>query len=139
MPFPLIPLIIAGVSAVMQAQGGRKDAALLEAQGKAASDQSRADSEQLSRDYRQLVGTQAAAMAENGGGYGGSNLKLISQGEALANLDRLKILYHGELSRRGLESSADSTLSRAYIGAGTSLLSAGSSAYTRGKTMPGGY
>jgi hypothetical protein len=125
------------LGAGFQAQGGQIDAMLLKQQAKTSRAQGVSDADALSRDYRQLVGTQAAAMAEAGGTYTGSNAKLLSQSETLANLDRLKILYRGELRARGLEIGAEQTLRDAYIGAGTGLLSMGSSSYTRGKTMPG--
>ncbi len=137
MPFPLIPLIIAGISAAGQAQGGQQDKALLRLQGKVARQQAGADADALSREARQLIGRQAATMAQAGGTYDGSNAKVLAQTETLANLDRLNILYHGDLRRKGLNVEGEAVLRKAYVGAGTSLLSSFSGGFTAGKTLPG--
>lgn len=137
MPFPLIPLIIAGASAAMQAQGGQKDRRTLQAQGKVARATAGADADAISREYRQLAGRQAAAMAQAGGSYDGSNAKILAQSESLAFLDRLQTLYKGNVRKLGLDVEGDDVRTRAYAGAGTSLLSAFSGGYTAGKTMPG--
>lgn len=138
MPAPLMGLITGLVSAGFQAQGGQIDAGLLKQQARTARQQSIADADSASRDLRQLLGSQAAAMAQNGGDYSGSNAKILMQSEVLGNLDRLKTLYRGELQARGKEIDAKQTLRDAYIGAGTSLLSMGSKGYT-GSRIPGGY
>lgn len=122
MGMPLIGLITSGVSAALQAQQGQIDAGLLRQQAKTSRQQGVADADSLSRDLRQLLGSQAASMAQAGGSYTGSNAKLISQSETLGNLDRLKTLYRGELRARELEIDAKQTLRKAYIGAGTQLM-----------------
>jgi hypothetical protein len=126
MAVPLIPLIMGLVSAQQQAAGAREDAAVLRQEGNTAFSQSVQDADAVARETRQLLGKQAAGIAENGGGYGGTNAKLLSQSETLANLDRLKILYEGSMRRSGLRSQARTTLARGYMGAATSLLNGAS-------------
>jgi hypothetical protein len=137
MPFPLIPLILAGASAASQAQGGRQDAGMLRLQGRVARSQAKAEGDVIGRDLRQIMGSQAASIAQNGGGYGGTNSRLLQQTEVLGNLDRLKALYRGNLRAKGLSVAADATMAKAYQGAATTLLSAGSKGYSSANSVPG--
>ena len=132
----LIPLILQGVGMAQGAQQGAANKAILKQQGKAASNQSIADASAILREYRQIAGTQAAAIAQNGGGYGGSNAKVIQQSETAAMLDVLNTLYHGETRRRGLNVEGASVANRARTLAGTQALMGLSGAFTQSKTIP---
>jgi hypothetical protein len=141
MAFPLLamlPLIAQGIGMAGQAGQGRQDAAMLKAQGKSASQQGVADADAISREYRQIAGRQAAAMAEGGGSYEGSNAKILAQSETLAMLDRLNTLYHGELRRKGYATESSATNTRTSLLAGAQLLSMASNSFAQGKTMPMG-
>ncbi len=117
-------LAIAGVGAANTMAEGRRGKAILYQQGETAFDQAVQDSDAIGRQYRQLAGTQAAAMAQNGGAYEGSNLKLLHQSETLAFLDRLNVLYHGELTKLGLEVEGDAVLSNAMLSSMSQLTGA---------------
>ena len=135
----LIPLIMQGVGMAQQGAAGAQNKAILKQQGKVAANQATQDSYAIARQYRQLAGRQAAAMAQNGGAYEGSNLKLLHQSEALAFLDQLSIRYEGELRRKGLITEGNSVGRNSQMLAGTQLLSTLSSVFAQGKTMPTGY
>lgn len=137
--FAAIPLIMQGIGMAQGAQAGQRDKALLKQQGKVASRGSVADAEAMLRDYRQLIGTQAATIAQGGGAYGGSAVKLMEQSETLANLDRLKTLYSGELERGGLVAQGSAVGRRSQMLAGTQLLTTGSRLFNQSKAIPQGY
>lgn len=101
--------------AYLNYKGTKRDARLLRAQARAAGQQSVQDADAISREYRQIAGRQAAAMAQSGGGYEGSNAKLLHQSESLAYLDRLNTLYHGTMRRMGINAEAKATRRRANI------------------------
>ena len=61
--------------------------------------------EQVRRDARQTLGEQAAAVAESGTGFGGSNRDLMEQDSAKAALDALNARYEGKLNRRNQQNS----------------------------------
>lgn len=110
-------LILQGIGMVHGIADGRRQKALLEQQGEVAHAQSVATADAIGREYRQIAGRQAAAMAENGGAYEGSNLKLLHQSESVAFLDRLYTLYHGEMKKLGLEVEGETALNNAFLSA----------------------
>ena|SRR5688572_1224595 len=129
-----IPWIVQGAGMLMGGMQGKQDARLLRAQGRIAGQQSIADADAISREYRQLAGRQAAAIAQSGGSYEGSAAKVLHQSESLAYLDRLNVLYHGALRRKGLASEGSAVAGRTSAGTALGLLSLGSSALTQAKT-----
>lgn len=78
----------------------------LRQQARSASNQALRDEEAQRREARQVLGEQAAAMAQAGGGYGGTNEKLLTQSATLAELDALNIRYGGFMRRSGLLAEA---------------------------------
>jgi hypothetical protein len=130
----LLPLIMQGVGMAGDAANSRKSAAMQKLQGKAARRQAGVDAEAMSRDARQLLGRQAATIAQGGGAYEGTNARVMAQSEADANLDRLTTLYKGDLRKLGLEVDSDATMARA----GTRALSSLSDMFGSAKRMPGG-
>jgi hypothetical protein len=112
---------IQGVGASNTMAEGRRSKAMLEQQGKVTYEQAVQSADAIGREYRQIAGRQAAAMAENGGAYEGSNLKLLHQSESVAFLDRLYTLYHGEMNKLGLEVEGQTALTNAFLSATRSL------------------
>lgn len=64
--------------------------------------QTSAREEQQRRESRQLLGTQRAAIAQSGVGFGGSSADIMRQSAASAELDALNIRYAGDLERMGI-------------------------------------
>lgn len=58
--------------------------------------------EQQRRESRQLLGSQRAAVAQSGVGFGGSSDAIMRQSSAAAELDALNIRYAGDLERMGI-------------------------------------
>lgn len=116
-----VGFIFQGIGAANTMAEGRRSKAMLEQQGRVAHAQSVAMSDAIGREYRQIAGRQAAAMAENGGAYEGSNLKLLHQSESVAFLDRLYTLYHGEMNKLGLEVEGQAALTNAFISTASSV------------------
>lgn len=133
-----LDLIIKGIGMVMGVAEGRRNRLLLRQQAKTTRAQAGADADSISREYRQIAGRQAAAIAENGGGYEGSNAKVLHQSETLAFLDRLNKLYHGNLEAIGLEEAGETALRQSLMAGTQQLGSTGSGLYTSGKTTPQG-
>lgn len=67
-----------------------------------AGQQASAREEQQRRESRNILGTQRAAIAQSGVGFGGSSADIIRQSETSAELDALNIRYAGVLERMGL-------------------------------------
>lgn len=131
-------LALQALGMLQQNQNGQADARLLRAQGRTAQQQSVADADAISREYRQLAGRQAVAIAQGGGAYEGSAAKVLHQSESLAFLDRLNTLYHGGLRGIGLAAEARSTSRRSTANTAAGLASLGSDFYTYNKTQPQG-
>lgn len=98
--------------AFMKDRDAQKNARLLRAQGRVAQEQAQRDADAISREYRQIAGRQAAAIAQGGGGYEGSAAKLIHQSETLAFLDRLNTIYHGTMRNQAFRSEANAVKRR---------------------------
>lgn len=62
--------------------------------------------EMVRRSARRALGAQRAAMAESGTGFDGSNLSLMRESTASAELDALNVRYAGALERAGLLNTA---------------------------------
>lgn len=58
--------------------------------------------DQQRRESRMLLGTQRAAIAQSGVGFGGSSADIIRRSTANAELDALNIRYAGDLERMGI-------------------------------------
>jgi hypothetical protein len=95
------------------------------AEGRAALAQGYADEEAQRRMARQLLGEQAASIAQNGGSVGSEGL--IRQSGANAELDALNIRYGARMKALGFLSSAAMAKSQTkgpgvYLRAGGALL-----------------
>jgi hypothetical protein len=88
-----LPFIASGLKAKSQLDQGKdaKRSAFMSAA--AASAQGYADEAMQRRSARQLMGEQAAAMAQAGGGAGGTNAGVIEQSAINAEMDALNIRY----------------------------------------------
>lgn len=98
----------------------------LRMQGEMAARDAFANEEAQRRDASQLAGAQAAAMAQAGGGAGGTNELVARQSAVLAELDALNIRYSGLTKRAASLSEARATKREGAFLAGAQLL-AGSS------------
>lgn len=110
--------VVAVVGTLIQ---GRQQAAEMRQQGKIeqykanvaaanaenAGRQASAEQERSRRASRQALGAQRAGIAQSGTAFTGSNLDIIRQDTAEAELDALNIQYAGELDRRGLLNEAE--------------------------------
>jgi len=117
------------ISGVQAKHAADQNAALMEQQGRIAQAQAFRDEETQRRQARQMLGTQAAAIAESGGGMGGTSAKLIEQSAANAELDALNIRYAGILKGKGLMAAGanqkelgGNALTQSYFLAGSNLL-----------------
>lgn len=70
-------------------------------------DQSAMRQEAMRRQSDQMLGAQAAAIAESGTGMGGSNGLIAAQDAALAELDALTERYEGRLKMAEYDNQAD--------------------------------
>lgn len=110
-------------------QGAKQNAADLEAQARTASQQGLADEEAQRRAARAELGKQAAALAQAGGGYGGTVAGVMADSHANAEIDALNIRYRGLNKAYTLRTQARRELQAAGPTAGAQLLSAATSAY----------
>lgn len=122
-----------------QAMANKRNAKIMEMNAQATSAQAAQAEDAQRRKARQIGGMQRAAISESGTGDGGTNALLVEQSGRNAELDALNIRYEGELKRRGLlneagneryaakvnKMNAGQSRMAGYMGAGTSLLSAG--------------
>lgn len=151
-----LPFLIGGVAAMgslmkgigeaqqlsAQADAAKYNAAVLRQQSDQALRTSAAEEATQRRQAEQVLGTQRAAIAESGLGFGGSAADVMRESRIEAELDALNIRYKGQLESRNLLSAAAlekykaATARRqvplAYVGAGTSALSEGVSGYVGG-------
>jgi hypothetical protein len=116
--------------------GGKADATALRLQAYTAQRQAKVDEDAQRRVARQVLGEQAAAFAQAGGGV---DENIMRQSAINAELDALNIRYGGAMKASGLLSDARATRKQSAMLAGAQLLSGTSSAYTRGRTLSGGY
>lgn len=89
---------VGAIGSLVEADAHKANRAALRMQARETRSEGYRDEEAQRRDARQFFGMQAAAMADAGGGVGGSNELLIRQSAALAELDALNIRY-GALQR----------------------------------------
>lgn len=101
-------LEVAGI--LMQGNAEKKaanyNAAILESNADQATREAGAREEAQRRDAAFQLGRQRAAIAQSGGGFGGSAADVMRQSASLAELDALNIRYEGDLRRRGLLAEA---------------------------------
>lgn len=128
-----LPFLVSGAGAL--AQGGQAqasanaNAAALGQQAHVAASQGFADEQTQRRAARDFLGTQAASIAQAGGGMGGTSDKVTAQSAVNAELDALNIRYGGLMKSQGLlaQAQAERSAGRAartqsYFLAGSNLL-----------------
>jgi|GEM_PF-5527028 len=129
------------ISGLMQSEGTEQDAtansAALRQQGRVATAQAYADEQTQRRESRQIIGRQAAALAQSGTGTGGTNANLIEQSTGNAELDALNIRYAGLLKKAGFEAQSREVTRQGKALAGAQLLQGVSGAYTTGMKLRG--
>lgn len=82
------------------------NAAALGQQARTAQEQGYADEQTQRRQARQVIGDQAAAISQAGGGTGGTAAKVADQSAINAELDALNIRYGGNIKASGLMAQA---------------------------------
>lgn len=85
-------------------------ATIAEQNAAVAGQQSSAEQERVRRESRQVLGEQRAAIGESGTSFTGSNIDLIRQSTAMAELDAMNIQYQGEVERTGFLNERDMRL-----------------------------
>jgi hypothetical protein len=129
----ILSAIGGGVSALGTLKGAKSEVAMLSETARIENAQADRDEESQRREARQLLGMQAAAMAQAGGG---GDAGLMRQSAALAELDALNIRYAGRARAAGLKKDARRVAKEAPYLAGAQLLSSAGSAY---RARQGGY
>lgn len=113
-PFTMMLAAATGVKAagqLMQAdaesQAYRYNAKMAAQQGDIERQQAAAREEAQRRQADRVLGSQRAALAQSGGGMGGSALGVMKQSAAEAELDALMIRYEGDIRARGFDAQAE--------------------------------
>jgi len=85
------------------------------------------------RQARQVLGKQAAIVAQSGGGFGGSSADIMKQSATNAELDSMMIRYESQLKSKGMKDQAEAEVysgklakQQGYYNALSSILSGGS-------------
>ena len=105
-----LPFLVSGTGALVQGQDARSagdyNARMLAMQAHTAQMQAVTDEYTQRRKARDVLGEQAAALAQAGGGYGGTTAGVINQSAIDAELDALNIRYGGTMKASGLLAQA---------------------------------
>jgi len=112
-----------------QAKAAKAEARIADANAQMTYDQTNQREEQVRRESRLALSDQAAAIAESGTGFTGSNLDVMKQSATNAELDALNTRYQGSVTAlsyknkaAGLRRAASDSLRSGWIGAGTAAL-----------------
>lgn len=114
------------VSAKGTMQQARSEVATLKSDARVGELQSGRDEEAQRREARQIIGMQAASMAQAGGGI---DEGVLRRSAVNAELDALNIRYRGRARSSGLIRDARQVAKQAPYLAGAQLLSSSGSAY----------
>lgn len=85
---------------------GDRNAAMLEQNAAIERQQAGAREVAKRREAAQILGQQRAALAQSGGGMGGSAADIMEQSTINSELDALTLRYEGEMRARGLQQEA---------------------------------
>lgn len=125
-----LPYLISASGAVTQgldaSAAGNANAAALGQQAHVAQSQGYADEQTQRRQSAQVLGEQAAAIAQAGGGTGGTSAKVAEQSGINAELDALNIRYGGTMKASGLMAQAAAAKAQGRAGLVQSGFLAGS-------------
>lgn len=112
---------------------GRSNARLLQLQARTAMAQGLADEYTQRRQNRLELGRQAAAMAQAGGGYGGTTALVMRDSHLAGEMDALNYRYRASQQASGLLTEARTVKRESTLLAGAQLLQAGGKWYERQK------
>ncbi|MES1993189.1 MAG: hypothetical protein V4457_06190 [Pseudomonadota bacterium] len=121
----------AAVGAVGTQQAGGSQIHALEDQATVSEEQGAADEATIRRNSAFALGKQAAAIAEGGGGYGGTNAGVMKDSHVAAEMDALNYRYRGVSQAQGLLAQAKSISKQSPLLAGGQLLQGGAQAYSQ--------
>lgn len=110
-------------------QGSKANISALESQASTADAQGAADEATIRRNSSFALGKQAAAIAEGGGGYGGTNAGVMKDSHVAAEMDALNYRYRGLMRGYGLLAQAKQISKQSPLMAGGQLLQGGSQIY----------
>jgi len=113
-------------------KGGKQDASLYGAAADSETRDAYANEEAQRRQYRQFQGTQAAAIAQAGTGYGGTSSNVMDQSAVQAEIDALNTRYRGLTRATLYRAQGKAAKSQGNALAGTALLN-GVASYYGGK------
>lgn len=124
---------VAAAGLAMQVLGGVQSAKSnihsLEDQASTSNAQGVADEATVRRNSQFELGKQAAAIAENGGGYGGTNAGVMKDSHVAAEMDALNYRYRGLMRSYGLLSQAKQISKQSPLMAGGQLLAGSAQIY----------
>jgi hypothetical protein len=122
--------MVSGAGSLVQGADARTagdyNARLLALQAHTAQNQALADEQTQRRQAREVLGEQAASLAQAGAGYGGTTAGVINQSAVNAELDALNIRYGGTMKASGLLAQAAAERYRGRAGQTSSYFLAGS-------------
>jgi hypothetical protein len=119
------------MSGYQKAAGLKANAGIAEANADLVNQTAARDADTTLRQGRMQVGAQSAAAAQNGLGFTGSVTDSLGDAAANVQMDATNAIYGGQVKAvgyrneaAGLRSQAKNAVTSAWIGAGSSLLSA---------------
>ncbi|MPZ43949.1 MAG: hypothetical protein GEV05_11180 [Betaproteobacteria bacterium] len=131
---------ISGASS--QANAAKYNAQVAERNAQVSRAGAAADAQTLDRRARQRIGAARAAYGAAGVDLEGSPLDVLEQSAAEAEMDKMNILYKGELQAMGMQdtaalnrSRADAAIGEGVYGAGRALLIGSVPGATRGEYL----
>lgn len=110
-------------------QGAGANIHALEDQATTSNEQGAADEATIRRNSQFELGKQAAAIAEAGGGYGGTNAGVMKDSHVAAEMDALNYRYRGLMRGYGLLYQAKQISKQSPLMAGGQLLQGGAQIY----------
>lgn len=128
----IIPAAAGALGAAATVKGAKADIGALSTSAGVANAQANADEEAQRRLGRQVMGSQAAAMAEAGGG---GDAGVARQSAIAAELDALNIRYGGRAKAYSLLAQAKNVARMTPLLAGAQLIGGGSNAYAQYKGL----
>lgn len=111
------------------AQGAKANINALKDQATTSNAQGVADEATIRRNSQFELGKQAAAIAENGGGYGGTNAGVMKDSHVASEMDALNYRYRGLMRGYGLLYQAKQISKQSPLMAGGQVLSGGAQIY----------
>lgn len=128
-----LPFLVQAGGSLVQGQNASDaanyNARMLSMQATTAQSQASADEVTQRRQAREVLGEQAASLAQAGSGYGGTTAGVIKDSGINAELDALNIRYAGQMKATGLmaqaageQAAGRAAKTQSYFLAGSNLL-----------------